>query len=589
MTVKSSQAPELGVCYYPEHWPEAQWANDARQMVQMGLSWVRIGEFAWSRMEAEPGKLTFDWLDRAIDTLAEAGLKIVMCTPTATPPRWMVDKYPQMLAWDAQGRPRGFGSRRHYDFSHMPYREECVRIARILGERYGEHPAIKAWQIDNEYGCHDTTLSYSPIARDAFRLWLAGKYGSIDLLNQRWGTVFWSMEYNHFDQIELPNLTVTEPHPAHVMDFRRFASDQVVAFNKAQADVLRDLTQADLLHNYMGRITDFDHYAVGEDLDIATWDSYPLGFLEDRSDRSADYRKAHARVGDADFQAFHHDLYRAVGKGRWWVMEQQPGPVNWAPHNPSPKPGQVRQWTFDAFDHGAEVVSYFRWRQLPFGQEQMHAGLLRPDGELSEDGKAVRAIASELETYSMPDEGPSEVAIVFDYASQWAWEVQPQDRNFDYFRLILDIYTGLRKKGYGRIDILPATTNDFGDRKAVFIPGLFGWTDDLRMAMDRFKGKVVMGPRTGSRTDDFHIPEGLPPGLGGIKVVAVDTLRKDSPLRLSKVGNIQIWREMLETDWLVAETTTQGDPVIITSGKKTYWAAWPDETALEGWLRGITQ
>ena len=581
--------PQLGVCYYPEHWPESGWADDAHRMVEMGLSWVRIGEFAWSRMEAEPGKLTLDWLDRAVHTLASAGLKIVMCTPTATPPRWMVDKYPDMLAWDAEGRVRGFGSRRHYDFSHLPYREECVRIARILGERYGKHPSVKAWQIDNEYGCHDTTLSYSPIARDAFRLWLAEKYGSIDEINRRWGTVFWSMEYNRFDQIELPNLTVTEPHPAHVMDFRRFASDQVVAFNKAQADVLRKLTDADLLHNYMGRITDFDHFAVGEDLDIATWDSYPLGFLEDRSDRDAQYRKDHAREGDADFQAFHHDLYRAVGKGRWWVMEQQPGPVNWAPHNPMPKAGQVRHWTFDAFDHGAEVVSYFRWRQLPFGQEQMHAGLLRPDGELSEDGKAVRAIATELQTYTSPNENPAEVAIVFDYASQWAWEVQPQDKNFDYFRLVLDIYTGLRNHGYDRIDILPPGTTDFGKRKAVFIPGLFAWTDELRAAIETFEGEVVIGPRTGSRTEDFHIPEGLPPGLEGIKVIAVDTLRQDSSIELSKGGQVQIWRENLETDWAVAEATETDIASVVRRKNTTYWAGWPTTAALKVWLKDVIQ
>lgn len=576
--------PELGVCYYPEHWPEAMWREDARRMVEMGLSWVRIGEFAWSRLESTPGTLTFDWLDRAIDILSKAGLKIVMSTPTATPPRWIIDRYPDMLAWDKDGRERGFGSRRHYDFSHLGYRNECIRIARLLGERYGEHPSIKAWQIDNEYGCHDTTLSYSPISRDAFRLWLKEKYGSIDALNRRWGTVFWSMEYIAFDQIELPNLTVTEPHPAHVLDFRRFASDQVVEFNRAQVDVLRGLTKADLLHNYMGRITDFDHFKVGQDLDIATWDCYPLGFLEDRSDRSESFRREHAREGDEDFQAFHHDLYRSVGRGRWWVMEQQPGPVNWAPHNPTPKPDQVRQWTLDAFDHGAEVVSYFRWRQLPFGQEQMHAGLLRPDGELSEGGKAVRELADDLKDYKPPTSDMSEVAIIFDYESQWAWETQPQDKNFDYFRLILDIYRGLRKLGCQKIDILPANTSDFGRRKTVFVPGLFAWTDELRKAMAKFEGKLVIGPRTGSRTADFQIPPVMPPGLEGIKVIAVDTLRPDSPIKLSKGGNIQIWREIVETNWDSIASTSKGDSVVFNSGQVEYWGAWPNEDALHRWL-----
>ncbi|MEO0681969.1 MAG: beta-galactosidase, partial [Pseudomonadota bacterium] len=141
----------LGVCYYPEHWPEDRWPEDAARMARAGIVWVRIAEFAWSRLEPSPGLFAWDWLDRAIDALAGAGLKIVLGTPTCTPPRWMLDKHPDMLAWDAEGRPRKFGSRRHYCFSHDGYRDEAVRIARLMGERYGRDPRIHAWQIDNEY------------------------------------------------------------------------------------------------------------------------------------------------------------------------------------------------------------------------------------------------------------------------------------------------------------------------------------------------------------------------------------------------------------------------------------------------------
>lgn len=578
---------ELGVCYYPEHWPEQMWADDARRMVEMGLSWVRIGEFAWSRIEPTPQEFQWDWLDRAIAVLGEAGLKVVMCTPTATPPRWMLDRHPDMLAWDADGRPRGFGSRRNYDFSHAGYRRESVRIATFLGERYGRNPYIQAWQLDNEYGCHDTTLSYSPVARDAFRDWLRTKYETIDDLNTRWGNVFWSMDYQRFDQIELPNLTVTEPNPSHAMDFRRFASDQVARYNQAQVDALRPLTDADLLHNYMGRITDFDHFAVGDPLDIATWDSYPLGFLEDRSDRSSEYQRDHARTGDADFITLHHDLYRAVGKGRWWVLEQQPGPVNWAPHNPEPDAGQVRAWTEQAFAHGAEAVFYFRWRQAPFAQEQNHAGLLRPDNELSEGGREVVALAKDLATLPTRAPGVAKTAIVFDYASQWAWEVQPQDVRFDYFRLVSDIYSGLRQAGVD-VDILPPTTTDFGDRDRVFIPGLFAWTDALRAAMRGFKGETIIGPRSGSRTPDFRIPDALAPGLDGLKVTAIDTLRPDAPLALPAGGAVQIWRERVESDWDVVEADGQGRPVRLSRGRLNYWAGWPDHAALDRWLGGDT-
>ncbi len=391
----------LGVCYYPEHWPEEIWAEDAARMAALGLTWVRIGEFAWSRLEPRPGALDFDWLDRAIETLGAAGLKVVLGTPTATPPRWMLAKHPDMLALDAEGRTRGFGSRRHYCFSHPGYRQECARIVEALAGRYGRNRHVAAWQTDNEYGCHDTTMSFSPAARAAFRDWLSRRYQSPDALNRAWGNVFWSMDYAEFDEIELPNLTVTEPNPAHALDFRRFASDEVISFNRRQVDIIRRHSDAPIAHNFMGRVTDFDHFRLGADLDIASWDSYPLGFLVDRVDADEAHRLRYLRQGDPDFQAFHHDLYRAVGRGRWWVMEQQPGPVNWASCNPDPLPGMARLWALEAFAHGAEAVCYFRWRQAPFAQEQMHAGLLRPDSipapAFAEAAEVAREIAD------MPD------------------------------------------------------------------------------------------------------------------------------------------------------------------------------------------
>ena len=260
----------LGVCYYPEHWEEDRWAIDAAQMVEAGLKWVRIGEFAWSRLEPSPGDLHLDWLARAIDVLGEAGLQVIIGTPTATPPRWMLNKHPDMLAVEAEGNARGFGSRRHYCFSHEGYKNECRRITKILAQRFGKNPHVKAWQTDNEYGCHETTVSYSAAATRAFQDWCAQTYQSMDALNRAWGNIFWSMEYDSFDQIALPNLTVTEPNPAHVLAFRRFSSNQVVRFNRVQANILRQHTDAPLIHNYMGRVTDFDHYAVGADLDIAS-------------------------------------------------------------------------------------------------------------------------------------------------------------------------------------------------------------------------------------------------------------------------------------------------------------------------------
>jgi beta-galactosidase len=249
----------------------------------------------------------------------------------------------------------------------------------------------------------------------------------------------------------------------------------------------------------------------------------------------------------------------------------------------------VRVWALEAFAHGAEVVCFFRWRQAPFGQEQNHAGLLRPDGELSDGGREVAALAQELAALPGLSATPARHAIVFDYASQWAWEVQPQDVRFDYFRLVYDVYCGLRRAGLS-VDILPPDTDDFGAYEHVYIPGLFAWTDALRKAMDGFAGEVCLGPRTGSRTEDFRIPDTLPPGLPGLKVTAVETLRGDTPISLPKGGAVQIWRERVEfdSDWDVVETDIDGRPVRLSRGALRYWAGWPDAEALDRWLGGKT-
>ncbi|MEM5530058.1 beta-galactosidase [Gammaproteobacteria bacterium AS21] len=563
----------LGCCYYPEHWPQQMWADDAKRMVESGLSWVRIGEFAWSKIEPQANQLNWDWLDHAIEILGDAGLDIVMGTPTATPPRWLLDKWPDMLAVDANNQIRKFGSRRHYCFSHQPYKAESVRICRLMAERYATNPHIKAWQIDNEYSCHDTTLSYTRAALTEFRHWLEKKYGSITALNHAWGNIFWSMQYNDFSQIELPNLCVTEPNPSHVLDFRRFSSDQVVAYNRAQVDVLRNFTDAPLIHNYMGRITDFDHYDVGADLDIASWDSYPLGFLEDRSEDSDEWKRRFSQQGDPDFQAFHHDLYRSVGKGRWWVMEQQPGPVNWAPFNPAPLPNMVRLWTWEAFAHGAETVSYFRWRQAPFAQEQMHSGLNRPDNVAAIGLNEAKTVAQELKNMPDVEAVNARVAIVFDYQSDWAWQIQPQGATFNYFRLVFEHYRAMRSLGLS-IDIISPNSKDLAAYELVLAPGLMTFNTPLTQAINNFQGTFLAGPRSGSKTDNFAI--NLNPPMPGIQsnISYVESLRPDITLAVSDTAEVKNWLETMDINDDIIISTQCDRPVLIGSNKRYYLTAW---------------
>ena len=572
---------KLGVCYYPEHWPEAMWAEDAARMADLGLSWVRIGEFAWSRIEPDSGRFQWDWLDRAIETLAAAGLKIVMCTPTATPPKWLVDANPDMLAVDARGAPRRFGSRRHYCFSSASYRAEAARITRAVAERYGKHAAVQAWQTDNEYDCHDTTLSFSGNARVAFRQWLRDRYRTVADLNRAWGTVFWSQEYRTFEEVDPPFQTVTEANPSHRLDYRRFSSDQVISFNRLQCDIIRAHAPGrDILHNFMGVSTAFDHFALARDLDAASWDSYPLGFLE-QGPWSAEVKARFLRQGHPDFTAFHHDLYRGVGRGRWWVMEQQPGPVNWAPWNPAPLPGMVRAWTWEAFAHGAEVVSYFRWRQAPFAQEQMHAGLHTPDNREASATGEVREVARELGVLPAQATTRADVALLFDYGAKWLMDIQPQGADFDYFHLVLDFYGALRRKGLD-VDVISPDAPLDGYR-IIVAPSLPIISPDLVDRLAASGAEVVIGPRTGSKTDTLHIADGLPPGhlqrLLPLRVTRVESLRPG----WVEAGDFGVsrWLEHIDTALPALASTASGLGFWYRSGRIQYVGAWPGADLLD--------
>ncbi|WP_233868373.1 beta-galactosidase [Paraburkholderia adhaesiva] len=578
---------QLGVCYYPEQWPRAMWADDARRMVELGITHVRIAEFAWSRMEPRAGEFAWEWLDEAIDTLANAGLKLVLGTPTASPPKWLVDAYPEVLPMRADGTRWNFGSRRHYDVSSEIYRRECVRIVTALATRYGRHPSIVAWQTDNELGCHDTVPSYSDAALARFHAWLRRQYGTIDALNEAWGNVFWSMEYLSFDAIGLPNLTPTDANPIHLLEFRRFMSDEVAGFHREQIAVLREhAPNADLLHNFMGFFTTFDHYRFAADsaIDVAAWDSYPIARTE--SIALPEEQKARfARTGHPDVSAFDHDRYRGIGAGRFWVMEQQAGPVNWASWNPVPASGMVRLWAYEAFAHGAELVSYFRWRQCPYAQEQMHSGLNLPNNELSPGGIEVQRVAREiassiaLSTLAAPEGAAT--ALVFDYETQWMFEIQRHGKDFDYQSLVFDYYEALREIGLD-VDIVSSRA-DFSGYKLVVVPSLAVIDHALVEQIARSDAQWVFGPRSGSKTGAFAIPDDLPPGalqrVLPIQVLEVETLRPTLAPTLTVAGvqgSALHWREHVRANGKTRVVARFDDawPALLTLGNVRYVAGW---------------
>jgi len=570
----SREALTLGVCDYPEQVPSRLWAEDARQQQELGLRYVRLTEFTWSRIEPEPGTYQWTWLDTAIKTYAAAGLHLVLCTPTAAPPAWLVAQHPEILPVGRDGQVKTFGSRRHYDFSSRIFAEHSRRITRALAERYGQHPSVVGWQTDNEFGWGDTAQSFSPSARTAFQGWLEQRYGTLERLNEAWGNVFWSMEYSGWEQIPLPNLAVSEANPSHALDFLRFSSDQVAAFQDDQVRILRECSPGRFVtHNFMGFFSGYDHYRLSRPLDFASWDSYPTGTLEALHEwklADADLALTYARTGHPDLTAFNHDLYRGMkgsgsGAPGFWVMEQQCGQVNWAPSNPLPADGAVELWTAQAWAHGADTVCYFRWRAAHMAQEVLHSGLLRhnstPDRGYSE--------VERLDLTNMPLAPMSaRVALLHDYESLWIYNLQPHAQRLNYWAQTFAYYRALRSLGQD-VDIVHPDS-DLSGYALIVAPALTLMTPEraARLMEASAHARLVFGPRTAFRTVSGRTPDDGQPGdltgLFGASLLNFDSLPVGLEQRIGNGGPLHTARAWAESYALHGSHAThfyQGGPL----------------------------
>jgi beta-galactosidase len=405
------------------------------------------------------------------------------------------------------------------------------------------------------------------------------------------------MEYRSFDEIDAPVATVTEAHPSHRLDYRRFASDEVARYNRMQVEIIRANSPGrPVAHNFMQLFTEFDHYKVAADLDVATWDSYPLGALEEQW-FAPELKAKWLRTGHPDFASFNHDVYRGMSKLPFWVMEQQPGPVNWAHWNPAPLPGMVRLWSWEAFAHGAGCVSYFRWRQAPFAQEQMHAGLNTPDNRLDIGGSEAAQVAEEIRNVLVADKDAnagirSKVALVYDYEAKWLFEIHPQGADFHYPRFAFEYYSALRGLGLD-VDVVPVDAALDG-YQLVVVPPLPMVPADFAERLARSGAQVVLGPRTGSKTEDLQIPSTLPPGpLASVlpaRVWRVESLRPNvtEPVRLAGSASLddgvgRHWRDFIETGSAGKDTLeirarfADGHPAYVRSGAIHYFASLFDD------------
>jgi len=401
------------------------------------------------------------------------------------------------------------------------------------------------------------------------------------------------MEYGSFDEIELPFGAVCETNPAHQLAFRRFTSDQVVRFNRVQVEAIRRHARGQFVtHNFIPpQSTGIDNDALAQSLDFASYDSYPLGFTDRMMRaRSADAARPFMRTGDPDLTTFHLDQIRGLSRAPFWIMEQQPGPVNWAPHNPRPAPGMVRFWTLQAFAHGAGCVSYFRWRQAPFAQEQMHAGLLRPDRSKADAWAEIEQVRAELDTLRLADQprAPAPAAIIVDVEALWLNQIEQQGAGYDYEAVLFQWYRVLRRLGVDADFVMPGA--DLAPYRMVLAPCLAMPDDAAVAALAKTSGLVVIGPRSGAKTKNFTLPDTLPPGLLQqllpVRVLSVETLRPDCPEPLhwhDWIFASHSWREALEVrHGDIIARYADGSAAVVRHGSFLYLASLTDDAFLHG-------
>ena len=501
MTKNRNESLTLGVCDYPEHVVKSDWQNHALQQKALGLSIVRLAEFSWAKIEPQEGKYDWQWLDEAILIYQSQGLSVVLGTPTATPPAWLIKKYPDVLPVDENGQVKKFGSRRHYDHASETYRQECQRIVTAMVQRYGKHDAIVGWQTDNELGHEGTACSYGGASAERFPEWLKDKYVSLEALNEAWGTAFWSQHYTRWEQIETPNLTaVRQANPSQVLDFKRFCSAMIDEFQQLQIDIIRQYSPGRFItHNFVIFSAESDLYRLSEKLDFVSWDSYPIGMLElFASWESEETKSRFARTGYPDLVSLNHDIYRGLKNGRdFWVMEQQCGHANWAKYNPLPAKGAVQLWTAQAWAHGAESVIYFRWRACHMAQEIMHSGLLKQNGDADRGLAEVRDI--DVTPMALQPVRPK-VALLHDYNSMWIYDQQPHNHDLSYWHQFMQFYTGLRGLGVD-VDVIHPSAVYENDYLLVVAPALTLMSAEISEALRHVaqKSSLVLGPRCAFR------------------------------------------------------------------------------------------
>lgn len=494
----------FGVDYYPEHWPASRWTTDAKLMQEAGINLVRLAEFAWARMEPRQDLYDFDWLDQAIDLLAEHGIQIILGTPTASPPPWLMAQDPTLFRVNEQGRRLSYGHRREVCPNHPRYHEHTQRIVSVMAQRYADHPAVIGWQIDNEFG----DRCYCDICRSAFHSWLEARYDSLHEMNERWGTAFWSHIYTDWGMIPAPLATVAPHNPGLALDYHRFCSDSYIRYQGMQIEILRRVcpNRQRITHNLMGfGYPNINYFDLARDLDFVTWDAYWR------------HQWNMGNPAQPSNMSLSHDTMRGLKGQNFWVMEQQSGPGGWELVSESPKPGQIRLWAYNAIAHGADGIVFFRWRTARHGAEQYWHGILDHHGQPGRRYHEVAQMGGELKLIGDEIAGAetrADVAMILSYDSRFAFQIQANNPGFNHGAHFHEIYRTLHAR-HIPVDIVEERA-DLSPYRLVIAPALHVLAEEVAENLKRYVdggGVLVVTARSGVKDETNTVVDAKLPGL----------------------------------------------------------------------------
>jgi len=493
----------FGADYYPEHWPEERWDRDSDLMKEAGFNVVRLAEFAWSRIEPKNGQFNFDWLDKVIEKLSKRDIKVIIGTPTAAPPPWIVKAHPDVIRVDAYGRKAAAGTRKNYCPNNKDYIRYSKRIAEKMALHYESNPNVIGWQIDNEFGGEPC---YCEDCIEAFREWLKEKYGSLDRLNGECGLIFWGQEYGDWDEILPPRPPFTMQNPSLNLEWHRFTSDSWIKYQQIQVEVIRKYAPHQFVtHNFMGLYKEIDYFKLAQPLDFVSFDYYPKW------------------SGEIDYalRAMSHDVMRSLKKKPYLIMELQSGAVK-SVKAPIPRLGEIRLWTIQSVARGADGVLYFRWRTCRFGAEEYWHGILDHDGVPRRRYREVKKAAEDLRKITPHIEGTyvkPEVAIVLIYENIWALDVEVCHGDVNYYGMnswkpAVDGYRVLYERNI-QVDFVDPTFESLDGYRMLFIPSLMLMNPEIEGKLKSYVkngGILIATPRTSAKDWNNKIVEDTLPG-----------------------------------------------------------------------------